>query len=290
MARLAVSTALEAPPTLLETLGSSLAVDRSRVEIFLSRLLDASRMKSVCQVPVAMEYSVMGQAQRIRPILALRVARLLEADTEHTLRAAAAVEILHSASLIVDDLPSMDNELLRRGRPCTHVQYGESTAILAAFSMVALAARIVLEAPATEGELQRLRHFQLSLLRTLDCASLIGGQSMDLALTGDQREVHRATVNDLKTGPLFQLAVEAGAVSAPNGLPEPLARFGKHFGLAFQLTDDCLDGEIPDSEVLYEQYARCREALIPYADRAEPLLELVQYLEERVRAASPRHR
>lgn len=290
MAGIAVATAIEHRPDRLELLRLKLGEDKLRVESLLSRLLDASAIGSVCPVPAAMEYSVLGEAQRIRPILALRVARLLRAETESALRAAAAVEILHSASLVIDDLPCMDNELVRRGRACTHVEFGESTAVLAAFSLVALAARIVLEAPASDSEFARLRRFQLSLLRTLDCASLVGGQSMDLSLTGARREELRSTVNDLKTGPLFQLAMEAGAVSAPGGLPESLARFGKCFGLAFQLTDDYLDGEIHDTEILYHQYDRCREILKPYADNAAPVNELVQYLEERVRAASHRRR
>ncbi len=255
--------------------------DRLTVEAFLSRLMQSARTPTPCPVPAAMEHSLLGDAQRIRPILALRVARLLDAQSEHNLRAAAAVEVLHSASLIVDDLPCMDNDLMRRGRPSLHIQFGEPTALLAAFSMVALAARMVVEIPATDREHARLRRFQLALLRTLDCASLVGGQSLDLALEGDRRNEMRETVNDLKTVPLFQLAVEAGCVSHPFGVPDDLADFGRHFGLAFQLTDDYLDGEILNRDILDAQYAQCRSCLQAYGEHADSLFELVQYLAHR---------
>lgn len=245
--------------------------DKAKVEGYLAVLLSKGLEASWNPVPKAMEYAVMGQAQRIRPILALRVARMLHAETVQTLRAAAAVELIHSASLIIDDLPCMDNESIRRGRPSVHLQFGESTAILSAFSMVAMAA----------AECSSMRRFQLALLATLDCSSLVGGQSMDLALVGDERNAQRSAVNDMKTVPLFQLAVEAGCVALPQGVPGELEAFGRHFGVAFQLTDDFLDGELEDRKILDETYEQCRASLQHYGEHAEPLLELVQYLEQR---------
>ena len=251
--------------------------DKARVEVCLAGMLSKGLEASWNPVPKAMEYAVMGQAQRVRPILALRVARMLRAETEATLRAASAVELIHSASLIIDDLPCMDNESIRRGRPAVHLQYGEPTAILAAFSMVAMAARVVVSGKESPG----LRRFQMALLATLDCSSLIGGQSMDLALVGDERNAQRSAVNDMKTVPLFQLAVEAGCVSHPDGVPLELEAFGRNFGVAFQLTDDFLDGELEDRKILDETYEQCRASLQHYGAHAEPLLELVQYLEQR---------
>ena len=266
-----------APPFIAD----QLLEDRRIVEVILARLMHSVRVPTPCPVPVAMEHSILGDAQRIRPILTIRVARLLGVETEHSLRAAAAVEVLHSASLIVDDLPCMDNELMRRGRPALHIQFGESTALLAAFSMVALAARMVVEIETTDREYARLRRFQLALLRTLDSASLIGGQSLDLALEGTRRNEMRETVNDLKTVPLFQLAVEAGCVSHLSGVPQSLADFGRHFGLAFQLTDDYIDGELFSRELLDSQYERCHACLDDFGAAAEPLHELVHYLAHR---------
>ena len=251
--------------------------DKQKVESCLAAMLSKGLEAGWNPVPKAMEYAVMGQAQRVRPILALRVARMLKAETDDTLRAAAAVELIHSASLIIDDLPCMDNESIRRGRPAVHLQYGEPTAILGAFSMVAMAARVVMEG----AESSNLRRFQMALLKTLDCSSLIGGQSMDLALVGDERNAQRSAVNDMKTVPLFQLAVEAGCVALPEGVPGELEAFGRHFGVAFQLTDDFIDGELEDRKILDETYEQCRASLQHYGAHAEPLLELVQYLEQR---------
>lgn len=255
--------------------------DRARVETFLQALVGKGLSTTWNPVPQAIEYSVMGRAQRYRPVLALRVARTLDCETEHVLRAGAAVELLHSASLIIDDLPCMDDEAMRRGKPAVHIQFGEPTAILSAFSMVALAARIVTEASATESECIRLRRFQLALLRTLDCSSLVGGQSMDLTLVGAERDQHRSAVNELKTVPLFQLAVEAGCVSHPGGMPAELESFGRAFGVAFQLTDDLLDGELHDRKILDETYEQCRACLRPYGTDANPLHELVDSLASR---------
>jgi geranylgeranyl pyrophosphate synthase len=286
MSRIALRTAVVPVPELNLGLVADLRADRRQVEDFLERCFAPSETSS--PVTRAMRYAVMGDGQRIRPILALRVARLFGAETEHTLRAAAGVEILHCASLVVDDLPCMDNELMRRGKPATHLEFGEATATLAAFSLVALAARMVLETPATDRECLQLRRFQLALLRTLDVGSLVGGQMLDLELKGGERERLRETMNDLKTAPLFQLAVEAGCVSLPKGVPSNLNGFGRQFGLAFQLTDDYMDGEISDNEadkrILYQQYDRCREALAPYGANARPTLELINYLESRIQA------
>jgi geranylgeranyl pyrophosphate synthase len=281
-------------PTLSETPDAlarpSLFEDRYRIDTFLERTLAVPNFQSPCPVPAAMQYAVLGDAQRYRPILAMRVARLLESETEHVMRAAAAVEILHSASLVVDDLPCMDNELMRRGRPAVHIQFGEPTAVLAAHAMVALAARIVMEAPASDREFQRIRRFQLALLKTLDCASLVGGQSLDLALEGDRRDEMREVMNDLKTTPLFQLAIEAGCVSHAFGPPPELVEFGRHFGLAFQLTDDYLDGELHNIEILQEQYDRCRASIQSYGENAQPLHDLIEHLAERAEAQSRCHR
>lgn len=104
---------------------------------------------------------------------------------------------------------------------------------------------------------------------------------MDLALVGDERNAQRSAVNDMKTVPLFQLAVEAGCVSHPDGVPDELEEFGRQFGVAFQLTDDFLDGELEDRKILDETYEQCRASLQHYGAHAEPLLELVQYLEQR---------
>jgi geranylgeranyl diphosphate synthase, type II len=284
------SIALPSSPPSAERHRQSYEQDRQTIESFLAQVLPAAHSpQGGCPIPAAVVYSVFGDAQRIRPILALRVARLLEAESDHSLRAAAAVEILHSASLIVDDLPCMDNEAMRRGRPAVHVEFGEPSAMLAAFTMVALAARIVMEAPASPEQLERTRQFQLALLKTLDVSSLVGGQSLDLALSGEAREAQREHMNDLKTVPLFQLAVAAGCVAYPGRPPAELDSFGRRFGLAFQMTDDYLDGELSSFPTLLEQYERCREPLHSFGAAADPLFELVDYLQQRAQAKDHRN-
>lgn len=264
---------------------AELRADQQKVEHFLEECFGPDAGKMAPPVTQAMRYAVLGEAQRIRPVLALRLARMVGAETRQVMKAAAATEILHCASLIVDDLPSMDNELMRRGKPATHIQFGEATATLAAFSLVAYAARLVVEGEASEAECQRMRHFQISLLRTLDVGSLVGGQLLDLSLSGTERERLREAMNDLKTVPLFQLAVEAGFVSAKAGMPRELQSFGRNFGRAFQLTDDYLDGELDaspeDREQLTQQYDRCREDLAPFGANAQPVLALIDYLASR---------
>ena len=264
------------------------ALDRLEIERELVSLLRAPQGAN--SVHACMEYSVLGEAQRIRPLLALRVGRLCASEGELVLRAAAAVELLHSASLIVDDLPCMDNEALRRGKPAAHVAFGESTALLAAFGLVALAARSVTEQPCPRDLMSGQRHFQHALLRTLDCCSLIGGQLMDLQLTGARREASREAMNELKTVPLFLLAMEAGAAYAESPPYPMLKRFGRDYGVAFQLTDDYLDGELKDRSRLSRQFDLTRERLAPFGAGAHSLAELVGYLEERASAQDRRHR
>jgi len=284
MGKAAIQYSLESgmvPKFPLDELFEGIVADRLRVNCCLELLLSQGRSMHGNPVPRAMDYAVLGQAQRIRPILAMRIARLLGVESEHVMRSACAVELIHSASLIIDDLPCMDDEAIRRGKPSLHVQFGEPTAILAAFSMVAMAARIVIELPTQEADCLRLRHFQLSLLRTLDCASLVGGQSMDLTLVGPERDRLRTAVNDMKTVPLFQLAVEGGCVSYPGAMPAGLETFGRSFGVAFQLTDDFIDGELHDRKMLDDTYEQCRASLQPFGQHAETLFELVDYLSSR---------
>jgi geranylgeranyl pyrophosphate synthase len=256
-------------------------VERAAIDRALEAILDET-CPGGGPVHDAMRYAVLGDGQRIRPILALRIAQLLRSDPELTMRAACATEILHCASLIVDDLPSMDNEASRRGRPATHIEFGEATALLAAFALVALAARVAVERGCPEEFRCKQQAFQLRLLRTLDCAGLIAGQSLDLTLGGDVRESNRVQLHELKTVPLFDLAVAAGAVYTRREMPGDLRRFGREFGVAFQIADDWLDGEIADPDVVAAQFDSARACLTSFGRDAEPLHELINYLDARV--------
>ncbi len=244
---------------------ADVAFDRSFIDHELGTLIDGSD-----QTPVrdAMRHAVFGGGQRLRPLLSLRIARWLGTPVRKVATAAAAVELIHCASLIIDDLPCMDDETTRRGVPCTHVKFGESTAILAAFALVSIAAR----AAAANSR------FQKKLLGVLDCNSLIGGQSLDLT--------------DLKTVPLFELAIQAGGCGNP-AFPEhehTLMRFAREFGLAFQLTDDWLDGDLADPAPALQQIESARTVARALDNRATDLLELTDYLHERIWETNRSHR
>ncbi|GIU80798.1 MAG: hypothetical protein KatS3mg005_4036 [Bryobacteraceae bacterium] len=230
-----------------------------------------------------MRYAVLGQGQRFRPILALRIARLCGQENPHTLRAAAAVEILHCASLIVDDLPCMDDAAERRGQPSTHRAFGEATAVLAAFGLVALAARAVVEQPSLPAQLPHLVRFQTHLLRTLDVCGLCEGQDLDLRAADCQRAQLRDCMNELKTVPLFELAARAGLLftDPQSRLGRTLLAFSREFGRAFQLVDDYLDGEIPGFDPVEASLRRAELTLAPLAPANVELLELVEVLRAR---------
>ena len=269
----------------LATLQEGLTTDRCLIDAHLVELLSEQEGCGHGVVQEAMRYAVLGPAQRVRPILALRVARVVDAPFDLTLRAALALELLHCASLIVDDLPCMDDSPLRREQPSLHVKFGESTAVLAAFGLVALAARTLVECQCAAAYKDRLIQFQIALLRSLDCAGLIAGQALDLRL--DERTSRLSDdVSELKTVPLFMLAVSAGWLFADLGPNQKalLNGFGREFGLAFQMTDDVLDNEPADLRVLNEKFTTLRATIAPFGAASRDLEELVDYLHARVAA------
>lgn len=191
----------------------------------------------------AMRYAVLDGGKRLRPLLVLATCDAVDGNPQAALRAACATELIHAYSLVHDDMPCMDNDVLRRGKPTVHVKFGEAGALLAGDALQALAFEILTpegdEVPqAMQAGLCRL------LARAAGSAGMAGGQAIDLAsvgmpLTEDQlREMHR-----LKTGALLQASVAMGAAC---GRPaahsvEALLRYGAAVGLAFQVVDDILD-------------------------------------------------
>ncbi|MDX2152928.1 MAG: polyprenyl synthetase family protein [Bryobacteraceae bacterium] len=262
---------------------TGIPADRERIEAKLSELLSGRTMPEGGPVHEAMRYAVLGGGQRIRPLLALRVAQLAGADPKPALEAAAAVELIHCASLIVDDLPCMDDEQWRRESPTVHVAFGEATAVLAAFGLVALAGRSIVEDALDCRHLRERIAFQTLLLRCLDCSGLIAGQAMDLQLQGQRREQERTQLTELKTVPLFLLAARAGLAFAGAGEQQEreVMRFAREYGIAFQMADDYLDGELSDLDYLNAQYERTRAVMRSFGRRGRPLMELVDYLHAR---------
>ncbi|MGZ5132681.1 MAG: polyprenyl synthetase family protein [Caldimonas sp.] len=191
----------------------------------------------------AMRYAVLDGGKRLRPLLVLAAAKAVHGAREAALRAACAVELIHAYSLVHDDLPCMDNDVLRRGKPTVHVQFGVAQAMLAGDAMQALAFEVLtpdgeLVAPALQARLCGL------LARAAGGAGMAGGQAIDLASVGlplDEKglsDMHRR-----KTGALLQASVLMGAACGVT-TPEQwraLARYGEAIGLAFQVVDDILD-------------------------------------------------
>jgi geranylgeranyl pyrophosphate synthase len=140
----------------------TLVADRNFVDDALESTLRDHSPHSGSPVAAAMRFAVLNGGQRLRPVLALRIGRLSNADLRLVTRGAVATELFHCASLIVDDLPCMDDEMMRRGQPTVHRQFGEATALLAAFSLVALAARHATEGVVCPAEAEHLSCFQQS--------------------------------------------------------------------------------------------------------------------------------
>jgi geranylgeranyl diphosphate synthase type II len=211
---------------------------RSLVDSELERLRFSSA-PSTAGLEEAMRYSLLAGGKRVRPVLTLATARALGADPERFLAVASAIELIHTYSLIHDDLPAMDDDELRRGQPTSHVKFGEDVAILAGDGLFAEAVRLFCEQP---GDPTRV----LVALRELTAATgvdgMVGGQYADVAGEEPDAEGLRA-LHALKTGRL--IAASVGVVLLLEGLDEPGAtpyrRFAEELGVLFQIVDDILD-------------------------------------------------
>lgn len=200
----------------------------------------------------AMRYAVLDGGKRLRPLLVFAANEAVGGHGEAALRAACSVELIHAYSLVHDDLPCMDNDVLRRGKPTVHVKFGEADALLAGDALQALAFELLTPdgdgvAPAVQATLCRL------LARAAGSQGMAGGQAIDLASVGlaldeaQLREMHR-----MKTGALLQGSVEMGAACGGRIAPDALAalrEYGAAVGLAFQVVDDILD-VVADSQTL----------------------------------------
>jgi geranylgeranyl pyrophosphate synthase len=266
------------------TLHSGLLADRCSVDRELEYLLDRELGRGKESVTQAMRYGVLGHAQRIRPVISLRLAKVFDIRPQLTIPLAMSVELLHCASLMIDDLPCMDDAAFRRNLPSTHIQFGEATTILAAFGLVALAARLAVGSECEPHEQQRAQQFQLELLHTLDSSSLIGGQALDLGVGRGGMLAAAVDIFEMKTVPLFRLAVSAGTAFVDLDANEKalLNCFGQEFGLAFQLIDDLLDGEMVEYAHVHEKLATLRALIAPFGTASCHLAELIDYLDARV--------
>ncbi|WP_329742787.1 farnesyl diphosphate synthase [Dyella sp. A6] len=223
-------------------LGPALKALIARADQALERVLPAED-RSPPELHRAMRYAVLGGGKRLRPLLVYAAGHALDHDGPALDTAACAVELIHAYSLVHDDLPAMDDDDMRRGRPTCHIVFGEAMAILAGDALQALAFELLAEVPVDAGR-------TTTMLRTLGAAcgaeGMAGGQALDLAAVG--RTLSLAELEHMhacKTGALIRAAVRLGAL-ASNADPATLAtldRYADAVGLAFQVRDDILDVE-----------------------------------------------
>jgi geranylgeranyl diphosphate synthase, type II len=211
---------------------------RALVDAELERL-SFSAQPATAGLEEAMRYSLLAGGKRVRPVLALATAHALGADPNHYLPVAAALELIHTYSLIHDDLPAMDDDELRRGLPTAHVKYGEDVAILAGDGLFAEAIRLFCEQP---GEPARVLAALAELAGATGVDGMVGGQYVDVIGDAGDAEGLR-TLHGLKTGRL--IAAGVGVVLTLEGVAEPetipYRRFSGELGVLFQIVDDILD-------------------------------------------------
>jgi farnesyl diphosphate synthase len=227
----------------------SFAVSLKDVAEEIDRLLGALLRPEVAAAPrvvEAMRYAALAQGKRLRPFFLVESAKLLGARRDHALRAGAALECVHCYSLVHDDLPAMDDDDLRRGRPTCHRAFDEATAILAGDGLLTLAFEIIGD-PATHPEPAVRSQLVLELARAAGHAGMVGGQMLDLEAEAGGCDDLKAIVRlqSMKTGALFRYALEAGAILAETDgeARAALSAYADKVGLAFQIADDILDVE-----------------------------------------------
>lgn len=210
----------------------------------LDELLPLPQGKEV-RVVEAMRYSAIGTGKVLRPFLAMSIGKILGLDQKIAMRIGVAIEMLHTYSLIHDDLPAMDDDNLRRGKPTNHIQFDEATAILAGDALQAKAFEVLLD-PETSKDSNIRANLALELAKAAGASGMVGGQMLDLI--GEKQvltleEVER--MQSLKTGALlyFSCVAPAIALNASKEILGALSQYASALGLMFQITDDILDVE-----------------------------------------------
>jgi farnesyl diphosphate synthase len=216
-----------------------------RIENSLQTLLPAADVAPE-RLHEAMRYTVLGGGKRVRPLLAFAAGELNNANEERVTIAAVAVELIHAYSLVHDDLPCMDDDVLRRGRPTCHVEYGEAIALLTGDSLQSLAFQLLAECSLADTPKLQLEMIRL-LAQAAGSRGMAGGQAVDLASVGRILSLPELEFMHIhKTGALIRAAVMLGAHCGGRLGEAQLAaldHFAKYIGLAFQVVDDVLDAE-----------------------------------------------
>jgi len=259
----------------------------------------------------AMRYSLLVGGKRLRPILCLASCDLLGGDREWAMPTACALEMIHTMSLIHDDLPAMDNDDLRRGMPTNHKKFGEALAILAGDALLAYAFQVVAERTPAVVSRSRVLDVILRLGWAASATGIVGGQVMDIESEGKLIPLETLqTLHSKKTGSLLEAAVVSGGIVAGAGT-EDIARlsdYAQKIGLAFQIIDDVLDitstaekigktvgkdqavqkatypsllGIARSQDLASELIAQAKTQLVPYGTKSAPLLALADFIVQR---------
>ncbi|MDQ0396095.1 polyprenyl synthetase family protein [Labrys monachus] len=236
-----------------------LASVAGEIEAMLVTIFDVATDPPVPpRLMAAMRYAVLGGGKRLRPFLVFETARLLKGEEETALRAGAAIELIHAYSLVHDDLPSMDDDDLRRGKPTVHRAFDEATAVLVGDALQTLAFETLAD-PATSGDAAIRARLIALLARAAGAAGMAGGQMLDLEAEGrfaggvpvdlDAGAIRQ--LQAMKTGALLAGAVEMGATigRADAERYQALQAYGRALGAAFQIADDILDVEASSAEL-----------------------------------------
>ncbi len=218
----------------------------NRINNALDKILQDCKNSS--QIVKAMRYSLMAGGKRIRPVVCMAAAEAVGSDCEVALPAACALEMIHAYSLIHDDLPAMDDDDLRRGKPTCHVAFDEATAILAGDALLTLAFHVL--STATHTKESQVSSIWLNIIQIIalaaGCKGMIEGQMRDISSEGTLLSLNDLeNMHALKTGALIEASILSGAILG-NGNPEQIEHlgiYGKNLGLAFQVTDDILNVE-----------------------------------------------
>jgi len=226
-------------------LDTYLVFRRKQINDALVMMLDSAANSSL--ISKAMKYSLMAGGKRLRPILCLAATEAVGGKSENTIRAACALEMIHTYSLIHDDLPAIDNDDLRRGRPTCHLAFNEATAILAGDGLLTLAFQILSTNNFTnENQVLKCLKVLHHIASAAGYEGMIEGQMRDIASEGIQLEIEALEkMHALKTGALIEASIHTGAVLGDGSQKqiERLRIYAKNIGLAFQVVDDILDVE-----------------------------------------------
>lgn len=242
----------------------------------------------------AMRYAVLQGGKRMRPVLTIAACQAAGGDTAHALPAACALEMIHAYSLVHDDLPAMDNDLERRGKPTVHVEFGHTNAILVGDALLTDAFEVL--ARGTEGVPRaNIADAVTIMARCAGINGMVGGQALDLIAGQDIADLETLErVHALKTGGLYAAAGALGGLSSPTAAPEAatqLERYGLAFGIAFQHADDVLDDDQPSlrAEALArvdQLTAECRTIAEGFGEAGKPLVAIADWVQARAKRAA----